>query len=40
MKETLEELLKRDLEAWLVAKAAIEKARRSYCNVTAISSSR
>jgi len=27
MKETLEELLKRDLEAWLLAKAAIEKAR-------------
>ena len=27
MKETLEELLRRDLEAWLLAKAAIERAR-------------
>ncbi|HEX4762943.1 MAG TPA: hypothetical protein VFU92_01350 [Usitatibacter sp.] len=27
--ESLESLLRRDLEAWIAAKAAIEKARRS-----------
>lgn len=26
--ESLEELLRRDLEAWLLAKALVEKARR------------
>ena len=29
MKESLEELLRRDLQAWLLAKALIEKARRN-----------
>jgi len=29
VKESLEDLLRRDLEAWLLARAAIEKARRA-----------
>jgi len=29
VKESLEDLLRRDLEAWLLARAAVEKARRA-----------
>jgi len=29
VKESLEDLLRRDLEAWLLAKAVIERARRA-----------
>ena len=30
MNATLEELLRRDLEAWLLARAAIAKAKRAH----------